>query len=150
MIWAEVYAGGVGGFIGRLRPGFEPPPHSARRQYLAWCRDQGVPWHGEDQDYGARGVADHTLIADDGDVSVIAAHATRMAVDLLVRPDHTAFPHPAYVTGLAKEWVFSEPFDTHPIDFVSDGEWTSQLSPERTEEAIRFMSSLLKIGDDEN
>jgi hypothetical protein len=150
MIWAEVYAGGVGGFIGRLRPGFEPPPHSARRQYLAWCRDQGVPWHGEDHDYGARGVADHTLIADDGDVSVIAAHATRMAVDLLVRPDHTAFPHSAYVTGLAKEWVFSEPFDTHPIDFVSDGEWTSQLSSERTEEAIRFMSSLLKIGDDEN
>ena len=103
MVCAEVYAGGIGGYVGRLRPGFEPPPHSARRQYLAWCRDQGVPWLGHDQEYGARGITADTLIADDSDVSVIAAHATRMAVDLLVHPDDTAFPHPAYVIGLAKQ-----------------------------------------------
>lgn len=42
MLWTEVYAGGIGGFVGRVRPGIEPPPHTARRQYLAWCRDQGV------------------------------------------------------------------------------------------------------------
>ena len=65
MIWAEVYAGGVGGFVARLRPGLEPPPHSTLRQYLAWCRDQGVPWHGYDQDYLAQGIAAETLIADD-------------------------------------------------------------------------------------
>jgi hypothetical protein len=150
MVWAEVYAGGIGGFVGRLRPGFEPPPHSARRQYLAWCRAQGVPWRGYDHDYGARGIADDTLIADDSDVSVVAAHATRMAIDLLVRPDNTNFPHSAYVIGLVKQWIFSAPFDTYPIDFVPDGEWTPQVSPERTEEAILFMSSLLESGKDED
>src|SRR5262249_39250986 len=82
MLWAEVYAGGIGGFVARLRPTAEPPPHSARRQYLAWCRAQGILWHGEDRDYGARGIADVTLVADDSDVSVIAAHASRMAIDL--------------------------------------------------------------------
>jgi hypothetical protein len=150
MVWAEVYAGGIGGYVARLRPGFEPPPHSARRQYLAWCRDQDVPWYGEDQDYGARGIAADTLIADDSNVSVIAAHATRIAVDLLVHPDDTDFPHPSYVIGLTKEWIFSEPFDTRPIDFAPDGEWTSQLSPVRTEEAITFMSSLLKLDQNED
>jgi sulfur-carrier protein adenylyltransferase/sulfurtransferase len=150
MVCAEVYAGGIGGYVGRLRPGFEPPPHSARRQYLAWCRDQGVPWLGQDREYGARGIAADTLVADDSDVSVIAAHATRIAVDLLVRPDDTAFPHSAYVIGLAQEWIFTEPFDTRPIDFAPDGEWTSQLSSERTEEAIAFMSSLLKLDEHED
>jgi len=150
MVWAEVYAGGIGGFVARLRPGIEPPPHSARRQYLAWCRDRGVPWHGLDQDYGAQGIAAETLIADDSNVAVIAGHATRMAVDVLVHPDDTAFPHPAYVIGLAKQWIFSEPFDTRPIDFAPDGDWAPQMSPERTEEAILFMSSLLESGRDED
>jgi hypothetical protein len=150
MVWAEVYAGGIGGFVARLRPGIEAPPHSARRQYLGWCRDRGVPWHGLDQDYGAQGIAAETLIADDSDVAVIAGHATRMAVDILVHPDDTAFPHPAYVIGLAKQWIFSEPFDTRPIDFAPDGDWAPQMSPERTEEAILFMSSLLDSGKDED
>ena len=150
MVWAEVYAGGIGGFVARLRPGIEPPPHSARRQYLAWCRDRGVPWHGLDQDYGAQGIAAETLIADDSDVAVIAGHATRMAVDALVHADDSAFPHPAYVIGLAKQWIFSEPFDTRPIDFAPDGDWAPQMSPERTEEAILFMSSLLESGKDED
>ena len=56
----------------------------------------------------------------------------------------------AYVIGLAKEWIFTEPFDTRPIDFAPDGEWTSQLSSERTEEAITFMSLLLKLDEHED
>ena len=54
MMWAETYAGGIGGFVARVRPDKEPPPHAARRQYLAWCRKQGVPWQGDDREYGAR------------------------------------------------------------------------------------------------
>jgi hypothetical protein len=150
MIWAEVYAGGIGGFVGRVRPGIEPPPHSARTQYLGWCRSQGAPWHGLDRDYATHGIGTETLVADDSDVAVIAAHAARMAVDALVHPDNSAFPHPAYVIGLAREWIFAEPFDTRPIDFVSDGQWTVQPSSERTQEAIDFMLSILKPSSDEN
>jgi ubiquitin-protein ligase len=150
MIWAEVYAGGIGGFVGRVRPGIEPPPHSARTQYLGWCRNQGVPWHGLDRDYAAHGIGTETLIADDSDVAVIAAHTTRMGIDALVHPDNSAFPHPAYVIGLAREWIFTEPFDTRPIDFVPDGQWTIQPSSERTQEAIDFVLSILKPSADEN
>jgi hypothetical protein len=147
IVWAEVYAGGVGGLVARLRPGIEPPPHAARRQYLGWCREQGVPWRGDDREYGTRGMAGVSLVADDADVAVIAAHASRMAVDVLIRPDASRFPHPAYVIGLAREWIFGEPFDTRPIDFVADGEWRSEPSTERTVEALEFLASLFEPGE---
>jgi hypothetical protein len=148
MMWAEVFAGGIGGFVARLRPNIEPPPHAARRQYLAWCHEQGVPWHGHDRDYGARSGGIQPLVADDGDVGVIAAHASRMAIDALVRPDASLFPHPAYVIGLSCEWIFKEPFDTRPIDFVTEGSWAMPASPERTVEALDFMTSLFEQGED--
>jgi sulfur-carrier protein adenylyltransferase/sulfurtransferase len=144
MVWAEVYAGGIGGFVARLRPNVEPPPLSARQQYLAWCRAQGVPWHGNDHDYRARGSDGPPLVADDANVALIAAHAGRMAIDALVRPEASIFPHPAYVIRLSEGWIFIAPFDTRPIDFAAGEPWTSQGSPERTVEAIEFMTSLFE------
>jgi hypothetical protein len=149
MVWAEVYAGGAGGFVARLRPDFEPPPHAARRQYIAWCRAQGVPWHGDDRDYGGRGAEERPLVADDSDVGVIAAHASRMTIDALVRPEASTFPHPAYVIGLSAEWLFSAPFDTRPIDFIPEGPWAT-TTPARTDEAIEFMTSLFEQVEDED
>jgi hypothetical protein len=146
MLWAEVYAGGIGGFVARLRPGKEPPPHSARRQYLAWCRQQGVPWRGLDRDYSGSGSREEALTADDSDVMVIAAYTTRMATDALVRPSTSQFPHPAYVIGLSREWIFTEPFDTRAIDFVEDGHWRNLPAPEKMAEAIDLISSLIDKG----
>lgn len=143
MIWTEVYAGGIGGFVARLRPGFEPPPHAARRQYLAWCRDQGVPWKGEGNDYDANRENTPPLVADDADVAVIAAHASRMAVDALIRPDQSQFPHPGYVIGLSAEWIFSEPFDTRPIDFTSEGVWRAEINEAQASASIDYVISLL-------
>jgi sulfur-carrier protein adenylyltransferase/sulfurtransferase len=143
MIWAEVYAGGIGGFVGRLRPEHEPPPHAARRQYLAWCRAQGVAWHGEGERYDVERGSAPPLVADDADVAVIAAHASRLAVDVLIRPDASAFPHPGYVIGLSAEWIFGEPFDTRPIDFSPEGAWRLELSETQADAAVDYVLSLL-------
>jgi len=145
MIWAEVYAGGIGGFVGRLRPGIEPPPHAARAQYLGWCRAQGVEPPAAGDRYGAD--RDKPLIADDADVSVIAAHAARMAIDVLARGENSHFAYPAYVLGLETAWIFSEPFDTRPIQFVPAGDWKPAASPDATKEAIELVLSLLKGTD---
>lgn len=150
MIWAEVYAGGIGGFVARLRPTFEPPPHAARRQYLAWCRSQDVPWQGQGEQYSVSRESMPPAIADDADVAVVAAHASRMAVDALIRPDTSAFPHPGYVIGLSSEWIFSEPFDTHPIDFSPDGLWRSEINDEQVDAAIDYVISLLDQNIDED
>ena len=147
MIWAEVYAGGIGGFIGRLRPDVEPPPHAARRQYLAWCRGQGVAWHGQGDEYDAVREEGPPVIADDADVGVIAAHTARMAIDVLVGGTSN-FPHPAYVIGLAKDWVFDEPFDTRPIDLSAEGQWQSPVSEEKAGAALEYLVALLDRADD--
>ncbi len=148
LVWAEVYAGGIGGFVARLRPNIEPPPHEARRQYIAWCKRQNVPWQRADAGYGSRGAGMPPAVADDGDVAVIAAHASRMAIDALLRPGTSLFPNPAYVIGLRRGWIFDAPFDTRPIDFVPEGSWAPAPTPERTVEALDFMASLFEQGED--
>jgi hypothetical protein len=67
-----------------------------------------------------------------------------MALDVLLRGDESQFPHPAYVIGLSAEWVFAEPFDTRPIDFVPVGEWQTQTTREQTNDAIDYVVSLLQ------
>ncbi len=148
MIWAEVYAGGIGGFIARVRPDIEPPPHTARQQYLAWCRDQGVPWDSRGDHYEIHRDDAPPIIADDAAVGVIAAHTVRMAMDVLIHGDTSAFPHPAYAVGLANEWIFEEPFDTRPIDFSTEGKWTMPISDEGIDSAISNLISLLEQTDD--
>ena len=142
MIWAEVYAGGIGGFVARLRPNIEPSPHQARHQYIGWCRQQGVPWLAEDHDYESRST-EGPVVADDSDVSIIAAHATRMTIDHLIRSDASAFPHPAYLIGLSEAWIFTEPLDIRPLDFVAEGQWRV-VDAASTTEAVDYMLALIK------
>ena len=125
MVWAEVFAGGIGGIVARARPNIDPIPLAARRQIEVWCKDQGVDWIRPDNvgKYNSQSDDGHPLIADDADVSVIASHAARYAIDILARPDAGIFPVSAYVIGLSSEWLFDQPFDTRPIDFKPDGEW---------------------------
>ncbi len=148
MIWAEVYAGGIGGFVARLRPHIEPPPHTARRQYLAWCNENGVPWQAGDVDYGSRGTDREALVADDADVAVIAAHAAKMAIDVLIRPEQSAFPHSAYVIGLGAGWIFTQPFDTRPFDFTLEDEWRPPISSNDASDAVDYLLSILTLPDD--
>jgi molybdopterin/thiamine biosynthesis adenylyltransferase len=114
MMWAEVFGGGFGGLIARHRPGKEPDPASMRLAIENWCCDQGKPMPRPAHRYG--GVPRVPGIADDADVSVIAAHAARMAIDLLIPRDPSVFPHSVYLVGLAEGWIFDQPFETRPID----------------------------------
>lgn len=148
MIWAEVYAGGIGGFVARLRPNIEPPPHQARHQYLSWCRQQGVTWLAGDHDYESRS-KEGPVVADDADVAIIAAHAARMTTDYLLHSDASAFPHPAYLIGLSKAWLFTEPLDIRPLDFVAEGQWQI-ADAASTNEAVDYMLALIDQAEDAN
>ena len=122
--WAEVFGGGIGGLVVRLRPDVEPVPHAARRQILDWCTARGVPPPGATGDQYGLALSDDgpPLVADDADVSIIAAHMARMVIDLLVRED-TLFPQAAYAVGLKPGWIFEAPFDTWPIGLQPEGPW---------------------------
>ncbi len=142
IVWAEVFAGGIGGIVARARPDFDPIPLAGRNQIDVWCKDQGVDWMRSDGAgrYDGQTEDGAPLIADDADVSVIASHATRYAIDILARPEAGIFPVSAYVIGLSSEWLFNQPFDTRPIDLKPDGEWgeTSEiLDPEAMFEILK-------------
>lgn len=123
MIWAEVFGGGIGGLVARSRPDVDPPPIEARKQIAVWCDDQATPWEFRPgPNYDAVGRDEVPFVADDADVSVIAAHATRLALDIL-QGGQTAFPHSAYMIGLQKAWIFEAPFDTFPIYLAPIGPW---------------------------
>ena len=55
-------------------------------------------------------------MASDADVTVIAAHMCRFALDILIGNEPSAFPYSAYFVGLSRGWIFSEPFQTLPFE----------------------------------
>lgn len=128
MCWAQVFGGGVGGIVVRSRPELDPAPLAARLRIEAWYADQGVVWPGEQtsQPYAEVGESGPPLIADDADVSVVAAHLSRFAIDLLARPEATIFPYSAYLIGMAERWVFTAPFDVRPIDLGASDGWSKE------------------------
>ncbi len=132
MVWGEVFGGGIGGIVARSRPGHDPSPDVARRQILAWCDERGVEWEmpSRQVEYGVLREDQPPLIADDADVSVIAGHLARLAIDTL-RDGGSQFPAPAYVVGLGEGWIFTAPFDTHPISYTGTGGWDAGSSPDQ-------------------
>ena len=82
-----------------------------------------------------------------GLLATIAAHASSLAIDTLVQPSTSAFPYSAYAVGLAKAWIFTAPFDTRPIEFMPEDQWSTS-TPEQAGEAIDFMLALLKQAED--
>jgi molybdopterin/thiamine biosynthesis adenylyltransferase len=139
LIWGEVFGGGIGGLIARLRPRIDPTPHLARTQIATWCNEHQIPWDGStSSDYDVTKDNAPPLIADDADVSVIAAHMARLAIDVLVRQD-SIFPQSAYAIGLRADWIFAAPFDTWPIELRPEGDW----GPTKEADHEAQLSSLL-------
>lgn len=142
VVWCEVFAGGIGGVAARARPELDPIPTLARRQVRAWCDGHGMPWTGTaDADYGAQSGDGSPLVADDADVSVIAGHAARMALDILTR-EQSIFPSSAYAIGLVADWIFQAPFDTWPIDLRPEGEWGDSQDGGSVEDLKDLLASL--------
>lgn len=145
VVWSEVFAGGVGGLVARCRPGTEPPLPLMRRAIENWFAERGTSAGPAAGPYEAD-VEGPPLVADDADVTVIAAHAARMAIDLLIRPDASRFPWSAYVVGMATCDLFAEPFEVHPIALPKPppAEPKSKLTREEMVDENNFIRQLIK------
>lgn len=146
LAWAEVYAGGVGGLIARSRPGIDPSALAMRLAYLKYCEDHPPPPELIEavryDEHTARGV----VTASDADVSILAHHLVRLAVDCLRPAEESAFPYSLYLVGLSKAWVFEAPFMTIPIDTVGIGEATPDTGETggMSADTLQFLEGLLK------
>jgi hypothetical protein len=148
LVWAEVFAGGIGGLIARSRPGIDPPPQTIRASVNAWCAAQGVAPPRPTAGYGAVAEQD-TWIADDADVTAIAAHAARLAIDLLLARAPSAYPDSCYLLGLAQAWLFKAPFDTIPIDLSALPSSVPPPSIDNDPETLAAILELMSNGNAE-
>lgn len=150
LIWTEVYAGGIGGLIARSRPGRDPNPLTMRQAYHQFTV--------ESPDFGTSIPAPYTLenidgdvyVASDADVSVIASHLTRLIADTAVQSDKSMFPYSMYLIGLSEGWIFSQPFDTKPIqtDHLFQDETTVFVDEETKLDNAAFLLRILEKKDD--
>jgi hypothetical protein len=148
MVWAEVFAGGIGGMVARYQPGATPSPQRMRASITAWYQLNNIPWEGRDSDYAVtREGEGKVLVADDADVSAIAVHVTRMAIESLTAVHRLVYSHAAYVLGLKPGWLFDQAMDTYPIDVGSPEDSSSSgmtLSPDSVRENVEFITDLLQ------
>lgn len=148
MVWARVFGGGYGGLIARSRPGLEPAPQFARAAINAWCANPEFPKAPKEvTDYGATGESGEPMIADDADVSAIAAHFTRLIIDTLIAPEKSVFASSAYMIGLREEWIFKAAFETYPIDLGAPHVPPPEPAlPEHEAAEVEDMLATLKAG----
>ena len=145
MVWAHVFAGGIGGLVARAAPDCDPPPLSVRNQIETWCEDQNVEWIYGDKanSYGIDLEVESPMVANDSEVTIIASHATRFVIDLLVSANESIFPNSAYMVGLAPEWLFDQPFQTWPIDLKPEGSWGENYDQITQEDILKLMNEYL-------
>lgn len=149
LVWGEVFAGGIGGLVARVRPDLEPEPQAARSQIAAWFETRGIPAQANPGADPYGGGPDGTWVADDAEVSVVAAHLTRLATDALARGADTIFPSPAYVIALRAGWMFTAPFETWPIDLPGAREWSPETTAASVEQSLALIRELMPaVADD--
>lgn len=147
-VWGSVFAGGIGGVIGRALPDRDPEPLDARQQIRRWCDAQGVePLDINDNagEYEAQGEDGEPVVATDADVSLLASHVARFTLDSLTPPDQTIYPYSAYVIGLEEQWIFKAPFDTRPIEYTGQKVWSSEGTVATPEELADFLKLVVPL-----
>jgi hypothetical protein len=135
-----------GGLIARARPDIDPHPAAIRVAILHHLETLPPAPHQRAENYNIAGT--EPVIAYDGEVSQIAATLTRFALDLALGTNPSAFPYSAYLIGLRKEWIFSQPFDTYPIAITGEGWDTAPDLPSRDQDRTEAIKVLLHIADE--
>jgi hypothetical protein len=145
LLWFEIYAGGVGGMVARSRTGKDASPHQIRASFNAFTAHSEKPPAAIVAPYTAQTETGEPLVATDADVAVIANHAARMALDALLDREPSIFPYPLYLIGLARGWIFEQPFHTIPIDSGPPiVEERVEAEPEVVAEGLDFIKVLLE------
>lgn len=152
IVWLEIYEGGIGGMIARFRPHIDPDPKTMRAHLDAYFVKYGVPQTQGITDYTALDNEGRIIVASDPDITVIAANATKLALDILIEHEPPEFPHSLYLIGLSREGVFEAPFHTIPIapKNTQSNIIKSELSEDEVDENRNFIEQLILNEKNEN
>jgi len=149
-IGCSVLAGGIGGLVLRCRPELDPTPAKARAQIKHWRKTRSEPWEdSEETDPYTYSVDEAAIIASDAEVSIVAGHATQMALDIIGSGNLSRFPYSAYAISFSDAWVFTEPFATLPIGLVKDGVWGDRDHSQDGKNAEHLASLLQRFSSED-
>ena len=145
MVWLKIYPGGIGGMIARFRPNEDPDPKTTRAALREHLEKLELPEIQESTDYTTVNDEGEVIAASDADVTLIAANATRMALDILIKREPSDFPCSLYLIGLSQGWIFDQPFRTIPIDLseVQSIITEPELPENEANEALGFIEQLI-------
>ncbi len=146
LCWGEIFAGGYGGMIARSRPGYDPNPLAVRDAFYSHLSTLPKAPFDSAQNYD--GSEEQPLTAYDSDVGFIATALTRLAIDTALSRDPSVFPYSLYLLGMRCEWIFEQPFDTHPVH-VSGAGWDTDDTSVSEEDRLAALQAILQIYEGE-
>ncbi len=130
--------------MGRSRPELDPDPQIIRSKFNSYSSSLPKVMAGKAVDYSLRQSNGSVSVANDAEISLIAAHATRFAWDILLGTNPSIFLESMFLIGLSKGWVFEGPFDTIPLDMGKREESApAVVSSEVKTENSKFIEFLL-------
>jgi molybdopterin/thiamine biosynthesis adenylyltransferase len=138
---ATVFEGGLGCMIARSIPGRDPPYALGRVAYNAFCdeRDVAPPLSGR-RTYEALNEAGQPIVADDAAVTMAAAHAARVALDIL--DEQVGLGERAWLlVGFKAGWLFARHGHSIALDV---GPPPPAAAPEDDPEVRDFAIALAK------
>jgi hypothetical protein len=154
LVWGELFAGGIGGLLVRSRPGKDPDPLTMRAGVYAFlAAQQPAPFAHATTRYDVEGEDTPPLIAFDAEVAQFASIVTRFVLDALLERNPSEFPYSAYLIGFKREWIFTAPFDTHPISVglpAGDEALTPEEQTSTQQEATGFLCELVTQRTDDH
>ena len=143
LVWGAIFAGGLGGEIGRARPRKDPSPFHIRDSINQFYEtvDEPSP-RATGRKYGGND-GGSVLTATDADVSAIASLVATLALDALIGREPSHYAAHAYLVGHARGWMFEGPFHVQPI--LADAPIHSDL-PQADEDLIEkeFVGTLIQ------
>lgn len=122
-IAVSVFEGGIGALLAPCVPGLSPPFVIAYEQYQAYCK-QEVDAQGivipppPPRRYEGTAADGSPMMADDADVSMAAAHAARLILDMMARPDDPELAQ-WLLLGFRNGWLFKRHGDNRMIEMGS-------------------------------
>ena len=142
-VWGNIFAGGLGGEIGRSRPRKDPNPFHIRdaiNQFYDTV-DEPSPRAASRKYDGEDGGS--VLTATDADVSAIASLVATLALDALIGREPSHYAAHAYLVGHARGWMFEGPFHVQPI--LADAPIRTDLtSPDEDSVEKEFVGELIQ------
>lgn len=138
---AQVYEGGIGALVATCIPDRDPPFVEGRARFAAWCELQDEPPpRSSGRRYEMLNDDGLPVVADDASVTMTAAHAARVVLDILdgnpPRIDDTWL-----LLGYREKWVFKG--HGHNIKVMVGGRVPEVATPPDTA-AREFVLSLVK------